>query len=45
MIMYESSITGKIIDYGVPQRIVNTQGDQIPNPKYDANKINTKKIV
>ena len=41
---YKSSITGKTIEYNVLPRTTNAQGDQIPNPDYNANKIGTKEI-
>ena len=40
---HKSSITEKIIEYNVPPRITNAQGDQIPNPGYNANRIGKKK--
>ena len=36
---YKSSIAGKTIEYNVPSIITNAQGDRIPNPYYNKNKI------
>ena len=41
---YKSSITRKTIEYNVPSIITNAQGDRIPNPDYNTNKIGTKEI-
>ena len=41
---YKSGITGKVIEYNNTLRINNAQGDQTPNPDYNANKIGTKEI-
>ena len=41
---YKTNIAGSSIEYNVPERITNEEGNQVPNLDYDANKIDTKEV-